>query len=134
MMKWIITIFFAVTSSTLYAGGSYFTIKITSFDQSEESFELMANVIGHFNYDRSNCGVLKLAGDYDQKRWKNYTKLINRDIHLNSLDILKDAYINSKVINLGYIGGGFQKIGPCSYRSKGLFQHGESVLSIYRRI
>jgi hypothetical protein len=134
MMKSTIAIILAVIPSLLYAGGSHFSVKITDFNQSEESFNLVAKVNGKFNYDSSNCDVIKLTGNYDKQRWENYPELISRDIHLKSLALLQKAYSDKKVINLGFIGGGFLKIGHCSYKSKGLFHYKNGVYSIYGRI
>jgi len=134
MKKLTITLILAVLPSLLYAGGSHFSVQITEFHQSEASFTLIAKVNGKFNYDSSNCEVIKLTGSYDKQRWNNYSKLIDRDIHLKSLALLQKAYSDKKMINLGFIGRGFLKTGHCSYESKGLFHYENGVYSIYGRI
>ncbi|WP_295890657.1 hypothetical protein [uncultured Vibrio sp.] len=134
MMKSTIAIILAIIPSLLYAGGSHFSVKISDFHQNGESFNLVAKINGKFNYDSSSCDEIKLTGSYDKQRWDDYPKLINGDIHLKSLALLQKAYSDKKVINLGYIGGGFLKTGHCSYKSKGLFHYENGVYSIYGRI
>ncbi len=121
-------------SSPAYSGGSYFSVEVIDFNRNKSSFTLTAKVKGDFDYDSSDCKVIKLAGDYDEERWKNYSKLITKDRHLNALNFLSEVYLEKRSINLGYIGSGFLKVDHCSYKSKGLYHGQNTVMSIYGRI
>ncbi|MGJ8681812.1 hypothetical protein [Paraglaciecola sp.] len=134
MRKSIVIIFISLVPFLSFGGGSHFPVEITDFKQSQESFNLIAKVHVVFNYDSSNCSVIELTGEYDKQRWKNHTKLINKSIHLKSLELLQKAYTDKAVINLGFLGGGFFKTGHCSYNSKGLFHYENGVYSIYGSI
>ena len=125
--------FFLLQSFAL-AGGSYYPAKIESIETEGTKFELVAVFEDSFGYDTDQCKSITVNGRYDSQKWWSYTNLINEKIHLQSLEKLKKAQKENNIVNLGFIGGGFKKIGDCKYQSKGLFHDGEDIFSIYARI
>ena len=133
--KNFIATLFLVFSEAVYSGGSFFPVKIHEFSSNWDSFTFRATIEDEFDYDKSaTCDFIKVSGFYDSNKWGSYTMLINLEIHLESLAILRQASKNEASINLGYIGSGFYKIEKCSYQSKGLFHHEKSIFSIFNGI
>lgn len=125
---------FLAIQSFVFAGGSHYPAKIESIRTDETKFYLSAVFIDAFGYDASQCKTITVSGCYDDEKWRSYTKLINEDIHLQSLELLKVAHNEGTIINLGFIGAGYKKVGNCEYLSKGLFHEEQGVFSIYTRI
>ena len=125
---------FLAMHSFVFAGGSHYPAKIESIRTDETQFHLVAVFIDTFGYDVDQCKTIALSGDYDANKWRSYSKLINEDIHLQSLELLKVAQKERTIVNLGFIGAGYKKVGNCEYRSKGLFHEEQGVFSIYTRI
>ena len=123
-----------VMPALVSAGGSYHQVRIDSIVTDGVSFVFVAKIIDGFSYDSSVCETIEVSGTYDAVMWKNYTNLINDNIHLESLKLLKIASTKSEIINFGYIGAGLHKTTECKYESKGLFHNQQGVFSIYGRI
>lgn len=121
-------------SPVFWAGGSYFAVKIVQFTSNGSDFKFVANIVDAFNYDNSGCKSIQVIGSYDAQKWKHHTKLINEQIHMQSIELVAEAMEQNSSLNLGYIGAGFHPNGNCRYVSKGLFHDDNVVFSIYTDI
>lgn len=94
----------------LFAGGSHFEVQVDDISTNGDEFELVATVVGKFNYDSSRCKVIYVSGEYDAVKWATYTKLIDEDIHSEAIRILQNSKTKGATVNFGYIGAGLEYV------------------------
>ncbi len=133
-MKKVILIFLLLVSNVVNAGGSHFEVQVTHIVTMGTKFYLSANVLTKFDYDDSGCTTIHIEGNFDSITWERYELLINREIHLRSLQKLHESKENNTTINFGYIGAGLYRVGVCEYQSKGLFYDETGIFSLYTRV
>ena len=122
-------------SANVFAGGSYFPIKITDFQSDGTKFVLVATVIDEsLDFYTKGCDTIEVTGNFEDDDWIANNQIINLENHQKAIQILRDAYENKKQINIGYIGQGFYLASKCSFFSKGIFHDEMGVYSIYGRI
>ncbi len=134
-MKYFIAIFIAMFQSTLYAGGDFFPIIISSVDIDGNDFTFIAKpVVENRKWMDPECKQISVSGTYDSLRWIRYSSPMSRDSHRRSLGALRESKVNNSVLYFGYIGRGLIEVSACKYESKGLMHEQGNVYSIYHHI
>jgi hypothetical protein len=135
VMKKILAIILVAVSSVSLAGGDHFPVRIVSISNDGVDFSLIAKpMTEERKWMDSECLRITVKGSYDRVKWLLYKRPMSKERHLVAIEALKEAYLNNRRINLGYIGGGLYRVGECSYKSKALIYENSSVYSLYATI
>jgi hypothetical protein len=120
----------AVVYGTTIAGGSYEPVEIKSIRIANETdYELVVAPLkrpssaGYLDPYMGQCPLFTVQGTYSRLHSIQFPSFVTRDAHLAALAHLSEAHANGRIVNLGWMGGGFvpmQAGTPCVVRSRAL--------------
>ncbi|TRY09410.1 hypothetical protein [Shewanella hanedai] len=117
----VISIFIVfLLSASVLAGGSYFPIHITEFENDGDEFKLSATVSDERKWMEKECKKISVTGEYDTLKWITHKNPMNKSTHMEAVDYLSKSLKTKEKIYFGYIGSGLHKVARCTYVSKGL--------------
>ena len=112
------------------AGGSYESVEIKSLRITDGTdYELVVAPLkrpepgGFVDPYMGRCAVFTVRGTYSRLHSIQFPSFVTREAHLVALAHLSEARANRRVLNLGWMGGGFvpvQPDTPCVVRSRAL--------------
>ena len=112
------------------AGGSYESVEIKSLRITDGTdYELVVAPLkrpdpgGFVDPYMSGCAVFTVRGTYSRLHSIQFPSFVTREAHLAALAHLSEARANRRVLNLGWMGGGFVPVQPdmpCVVRSRAL--------------
>ena len=134
----IITVFIVLLiSAPVQAGGDYFPVHITQFENDGDKFKFSATVSEERKWMEDECEEIFVTGEYDSLKWIAYNTPMNKNNHMKAIDYLSKSLNIKENIYFGYIGSGLHKIDKCTYVSKGLIFSSDSkthVMSVHGSI
>jgi len=112
------------------AGGSYESVEIKSIRiTSGTDYELVVAPLkgpergGYIDPYMSQCPLFTVRGTYSRLHSIRFPSFVTREAHSAALAHLWEAHTNGRVVNLGWMGGGFvpvQADTPCVVQSRAL--------------
>jgi hypothetical protein len=129
------------------AGGSHEAVQIKSIRVTNGTdYELVVTPLipdrgGYLDPYMGRCDVFTVRGTYSTLHSLRFPSFVTREGYLAALAYLSDAHASGRVVNLGWMGGGFvpeESTSPCVVRSRALQlfteQEVTSVLSYHDAI
>jgi hypothetical protein len=112
------------------AGGSYEPVQVKSIRiTSGTDYELVVAPLkrperdGYVDPYIGRCNLFTVRGTYSTLHSKQFPSFVTREAHFAALAHLSEAHAKGRVVNLGWMGGGFVPVQPgtpCVVRSRAL--------------
>jgi len=112
------------------AGGSYEPVHVKSIRITNGTdYELVVAPLkrperdGYVDPYMGRCALFTVRGTYSRSHSIQFPSFVTRDAHLAALAHLSEAHAKGRVVNLGWMGGGFvpvQSGAPCVVHSRAL--------------
>jgi hypothetical protein len=119
-----------IICASAMAGGSYESVEIKSIRITDSTdYELVVAPLNrseggaYVDPYMGHCPLFTVRGTYSRLHSMRFPSFVTREAHLAALAHLSEAHLNGRVVNLGWMGGGFVPVRadtPCLVRSRAL--------------